>query len=79
MFPTCRVWHILSRKLKFTKRFLRTPIWVNNRAYPGLAQIIHNVFHGEDQDEALGVDEATGDCIGVPTDSIKKDCSIKAL
>ena len=55
------------------------PVWVNNCAYPGLAQIIHNVFHGEDQDEALGVDEATGDNIGVPTDSIKKDCSIKAL
>ena len=48
------------------------------QAHPGPAQIIHNEFHGGAQDEALGVDEATGDCIGVSTDFIRKNCSIKA-
>ena len=48
------------------------------QSYPGLMQIIQNELRGEPQDEALGVDEATGDCIGVPTDFIRKNCSIKA-
>ena len=61
--------------------FFRTRLSVKiacTQAYPGLVQIIQNELRGEPQDEALGVDEATGDCIGVPTDFMWKNCSIKA-